>query len=135
MRPFLGRDLLLLGHYRGTETERVRLEARSFSAAILQPALTLLLCFVMHASVAEMLGIVELQRRQASPIHARPVSAFQAKLGVERIEKETAKAAMSKALQMVRLRSVVIVKTPCQAASAARVDALTMPQPAPNYCD
>jgi hypothetical protein len=90
-------------------TEDVRGAASSFSTAVLQPALRLACCFFMQASVAWIFGIVELQRRHASPVHACRVSALQAKLGVERVEKETAKAAMSKAWRTVLVKSAIIV--------------------------
>jgi len=73
----------------------------------------------MQASVAEIFGIVELQRRHASLVHACRVSAVQAKLGVERADKETAKAAMSKAWRTVLVKSAIIVSSQA-AASAAR---------------
>ena len=71
--------------------------ARSFSTAALQRALKLALCLSMHASVFEILGADELQSRQASAAHFARLSPVQAKLCVERAEKEAAKAAMSKA--------------------------------------
>jgi hypothetical protein len=86
--------------------------ARSFSTAALQRALKLALCLSMHASVFWIFGPTELQRRHASAAHFARVSAVQAKLGVERAEKETAKAAMRKTGQMVLVKSAIIVELP-----------------------
>jgi hypothetical protein len=77
--------------------EGFRWAARSFSTAVLQRALKLALCLSMHASVFWIFGADELQRRHASAAHFARVSAFQAKLGVERAKTETTKATMRKA--------------------------------------
>jgi hypothetical protein len=86
--------------------------ARSFSTAVLQRALKLALCLSMHASVFWIFGADELQRRHASAAHFARVSAFQAKLGVERAKTETTKATMKKAWQMVLVKSAIIVGLP-----------------------
>jgi hypothetical protein len=99
----------------------VRCAARSFSTAVLQPALRLVCCLSMHASVALSFPIDELQRRNASPTHLSLVSAVQAKLGVERAKTETTKAATRKAWQTVLVKSAIIVGLPS--------DTLWMSQP------
>jgi hypothetical protein len=66
--------------------------AKSRSRTVLQPALRLALCFLIHAVIRETFGIPELQRRIASPVHICCASELKAKLEVDSAEKETATA-------------------------------------------
>ena len=69
----------------------------------------MLRCLIMQAVIRGTFGISELQRRKASPVHICWASALNAKLDVERAEKDTAKAAMRPALRMVLMRRAVMI--------------------------
>ena len=58
---------------------------------VLQPVLRLARCFSMQAVIRDTLGISELQRRNASPVHICCASALKAKLEVDAAERESAK--------------------------------------------
>ena len=75
--------------------------AKSRSRTVLQPALRLALCFLIHAVIRETFGISELQRRIASPVHI--CCASEAKLEVDNAEKETATARIKLVRQIVVL--------------------------------
>src|SRR3984957_8033714 len=64
----------------------------------------------MQAVIAGMLGISELQRRNASPVHIDCASALKAKLELDdSAEKETTKAAAKPAWRIVLVKEAVIV--------------------------
>ena len=74
--------------------------ARSRSSTVRQPLERLARCLIMQAVILGMLGISELQRRNASPVHIDCASALKAKLEVA----ETAGKAAAKASAKVTLR-------------------------------
>jgi hypothetical protein len=64
----------------------------------------------MQAVIAGMLGISELQRRNASPVHIDCASALKAKLELDdSAEKESAKARAKPAWRIVLVKEAVIV--------------------------
>src|ERR1700731_3998404 len=84
--------------------------ARSRSITVRQPALNCALCLNMQAVIAGMLGISELQSRNASPVHIDCASALKAKLELDdSAEKETTKAAAKPAWRIVLVKEAVIV--------------------------
>src|ERR1700687_1968845 len=63
----------------------------------------------MHAVIAEILGISELHRRNASPLHICCASALKAKLALDdSAEQATAKASTRPAWRIVLVRDAVI---------------------------
>src|SRR5713226_4288993 len=86
-----------------------RCAARSRSITVRQPLLRSARCFIMQAVILEMLGISELQSRNASPVHICCASALKAKLALEdNAEKETANASTKPAWRIVLVREAVI---------------------------
>jgi hypothetical protein len=86
-----------------------RCAARSRSITVRQPTLSLARCLIMHAVIAGTLGISELHRRNASPLHICCASALKAKLALDdSAEQETAKASTKPARRIVLVRDAVI---------------------------
>src|ERR1700682_315336 len=81
------------------------LAARSLSITVRQPVLRSARCLYMQAVIFGMLGISELQSRNASPVHICCASALKAKLEVEdSADRETAKASTKPAWRSVLAR-------------------------------
>src|SRR5207237_4729479 len=84
--------------------------ARSRSITVRQPELRSARCLIMQAVIFGILGISELQRRNASPVHCCCASALKAKLAVdETAENEAAKTSARPTFRTVAVNSVVIV--------------------------
>src|ERR1700744_801420 len=76
--------------------------AKVLSITVRQPALSSERCFTMQAVIFGILGISELQRRNASPVHICCASALKAKLAVDdSVDTETAKASTKPAWRNV----------------------------------
>ena len=99
------------------------LAARSRSITARQPVLSCALCLNMQAVMAGMLGISELQRRNASPVHIYCASALKAKLEVDAsAEKEPAKASTKPARRIVLVKDAVIFGSSVSRGSRRVVD-------------
>src|SRR6266404_1226106 len=84
--------------------------ARSRSSTTRQPLERLARCLIMQAVIFGMLGISELHRRNASPVHICCASALKAKLDVdETADKEAAKTRAKLTLRTWLLKKAVIV--------------------------
>src|SRR6202022_1016599 len=107
------------------------LAARSRSITARQPVLRSALCLNMQAVIFGMLGISELQRRNASPVHICCASALKAKLELDdSAEKETAKANTKPAWRIVPVRNAVIVGSHWPRLAGPLLMGSTVPQPA-----
>src|SRR5271156_4525874 len=83
--------------------------ARSLSITARQPVLRLALFLYIQAVIFGMLGISELQRRNASPVHISCASALKAKPWVEdSAEIETAKASTKPAWRILVANAVIV---------------------------
>ena len=70
------------------------------------------MCLIMQAVIFEMLGISELHKRKASPVHICCASALKAKLALDdRAEKEIAKANTKPAWRILLEKEAVIFGT------------------------
>ena len=70
------------------------------------------MCLIMQAVIFGMLGISELHRRKASPVHICCASALKAKLALDdRAEKEIAKANTKPAWRILLEKEAVIFGT------------------------
>src|SRR5882724_3112904 len=82
---------------------------RSRSITVRQPALSCVRCLIMQAVIAGMLGISELQRRNASPVHICCASELNAKLWLDdSAETDTAKANTRPAWRILRVKDAFI---------------------------
>jgi hypothetical protein len=83
--------------------------ARPLSITVRQPALSSDRRFTMQAVIFGILGISELHRRNASPVHICCASALKAKLWVEQSpDSETAKTSTKPAWRSVLMRDEVM---------------------------
>ena len=99
----------------------------SRSITVRQPELRSERCLIMQAVIFGILGISELQRRNASPVHCCCASALKAKLAVdETAESEAAKASARPTFRTVVVNSVVIVGSHWPRDSGPVVDGWSM---------
>src|SRR5579863_1727681 len=88
--------------------------ALSRSITARQPVLNSARCLTMHAVIFGMLGISELHRRNASPVHICCASALNAKLEVDDSdENEAATASTRPAWRSVVVKDAVILGSRC----------------------
>src|SRR6266851_1369749 len=107
-----------------------------WSITVRQPVLNWARCLIMHAVIAGMFGISELQRRNASPVHICCSSELNAKLWlVDSAETETANANTKPAWRILRVKDAFIFGSHWHRVAGPLFDGTTM-RPAPHSdCD
>jgi hypothetical protein len=89
----------------------------------------------MQVVIFETLGISELQRRIASPVHICCASALKAKLEVDGAQKEAAKANVKPVWRIILMLSLVMVGSLYPPRMRPGVDAWIMPERERADCD